>query len=107
MAACMVCGGDCAAFPDLEHLSTYPFLPGGRDPMADIEYVITPERIVDTEMERVVYSPGARVPMADAIKYGLIDPKAKPAETPAKPARKGVRKRKPSEDRARKPTEDR
>lgn len=76
--------------------------------MADEEYVITPERIVDHDLERVVYSPGARVPMADAIKYGLVDkPKAKATKAKAEPVKRPKGKRKPAEDRARKPSEDR
>jgi hypothetical protein len=107
---CPVCGGDCQAFPDVDHSAAYPFLPGGHDPMAEQTHVIAPHRIVDPDLQRVVYSTGQRVPLDDAVKYGLIeakpdvevvDPKAKPAP------KRGKRARKPAEDRARKPTEDR
>lgn len=102
---CAVCGGDCQRFPDVAHLSTYPFLPGGRDPMADKDYVIAPHRIVDHELGRVMYGTGHRVPMADAVKYGLVDEPVEKA--PAKKAARPKGKRKPAEDRARKPAEDR
>lgn len=70
-----MCGGfDCQdVVPDVGHLASYPFLPGGIDPMATKAYVITPHRIVDTELQRVVYSTGDRVPIEDAVKYGLIE----------------------------------
>lgn len=67
------------------------------------DYVVTPERIVDTDLERVVYGPGAKVPMADAVKYGLVTGKAAKAE----PVKRQKGKRKPTEDRARKLKEDR
>ena len=68
--------------------------------MADKDHVVTDERIVDEELGRVVYSPGDRVPMDDAVKYGLV--KKAPAKKAAKkaPARG---KRGPVEDRAKKP----
>jgi hypothetical protein len=99
---CQICGGRCLRFPDVDHLATYPFLPGGRDPMAETEHIIASERVVDHELGRVVYSPGDRVPLDDAIRYGLID------KPPAKKAAKRPKgKRKPAEDRARKRSEDR
>lgn len=71
--------------------------------MADQDHVIAPHRIVDHELERVVYSTGDKVPMGDAVKYGLIDKApAKKAAKASKRARKG-----PAEDRARKKGEDR
>lgn len=70
--------------------------------MGDQDFIIAPHRVVDEELERVVYGTGQRVPMADAIKYGLVK-KAPPKA--AKKATKG--KRGPVEDRARKPSEDR
>lgn len=94
--ACPVCLGDCIGFPDRPHRHNYPFLPGGVDPMADQDYVIAPHRIDDPELERAVYGAGDRVPIADAIKYGLIDPPKKQR------AKKG-----PAKDRAKKPAEDR
>lgn len=71
--------------------------------MADQEYVIAPHRIVDHDLGRVMYGTGDRVPMADAVKYGIVDAPKKAAKKQARP--KG--KRKPAEDRARKPSEDR
>lgn len=95
--ACPVCLGDCIGFPDRPHPHNYPLLPGGIDPLADEGYVIATRRIDDPELERVVYGVGDRVPMADAIKYGLV---AKPKKTAR--AKKG-----PEHDRAKRPAEDR
>lgn len=72
--------------------------------MADDNYVITDHRIDDPELERAVYGVGDRVPMADAIKYGLVDP---PKKTPAKKAAPARAKPGPKADRAKKPGEDR
>lgn len=55
-----------------------------------VDWVTTPRTIVDHN--RVVYVAGSRVPIDDAVKYGLVDKRAK----------KG-----PAEDRAKKPAEDR
>lgn len=65
--------------------------------MAQEPYVIAPHRIDDPELERAVYGVGDKVPMADAIKYGLVDP---PAES--KRAKRG-----PKADRAKKPGDNR
>lgn len=101
---CRICGGNCTAFPDLDHLSTYPFLPGGRDPLFGKQWIIAPHRIVADG--RVLYGTGDRVPIDDAVRYGLIDPPDQPAPAePIKPRPKG--KRRPAEDRAHKPEEDR
>lgn len=102
---CPICGGACQAFPDIEHTEQYPFLPGGRDPMADQDYIIAPHRIVDEELGRVMYGTGERVPMADAVKYGLVDKAEKVTAEKAAPRPKG--KRAPAEDRAAKPAENR
>jgi len=79
--------------------------------MAHEDYVIAPHRIVDPVLERIVYGTGERVPMADAIKYGLVDHNtaAVAGENPPKApkSKRGQRARKPQEDRARKPAEDR
>lgn len=94
--SCPQCDGtSCKGFPDIEVHDTYPFMKGGIDRMADKEYVFAPHRIVDPELGRVVYGPGDRVPLADAIKYGLI------------PKPKKQRARKPKNNRAHKPKEDR
>lgn len=46
-------------------------------------YVIAPHRIVDEQLERVVYGTGDKVPLDDAVKYGLIDPpEPEPAPEP-------------------------
>lgn len=93
-AACPVCGGtDCTLARPVDHDVSYPFLPGGRDPLSNRRHVTTTHPIVDGE--RVVYGAGDRVPWDDAVKYGLI-----PAEEVR--AHHG-----PNEDRARKPSEDR
>jgi hypothetical protein len=105
--SCSICGSDCTGVPDIKHSVSYPFLPGGVDLMADEDYVIAPHRIVDDELERVVYGPGDRVPWDEAVKYGLVP---KPRKTPAKKtvAKKvPARARKPTEDRARKPGSNR
>lgn len=73
--------------------------------MAGKDYVIAPHRVVDTKLERVMYGTGERVPMADAIKYGLVDEPVQKA--PTKKAARPKGKRKPAEDRARKRSEDR
>jgi len=104
--ACPVCGGRCKAFPDVDHLDSYPFLPGGRDPLAGKRWIVAPHRIVDPVRERVVYGTGERVPYEDAVKYGLIEADA-PTDEPTKPTPRPKGKRRPAEDRARKPDEDR
>lgn len=103
--SCPVCGGhDCVQSPDVDHLASYPFLPGGRDPMEGQDYVIATDRVHDDEHERFVYKAGDKVPIADAIKYGLIDkpPAKKAAAKVSKRAKKG-----PAEDRAKRKAEDR
>lgn len=56
-----------------------------------VDFVIAPHAIPDPVLERHVYGAGDRVPMADAIKYGLV---AAPAATePEKPKRGARRKR--------------
>ena len=79
--------------------------------MAGEDYVIAPHTIVDPVLERVVYGIGERVPMADAIKYGIVDHAtvAVAGENPPKALKpkRGQRARKPQEDRAHKPAEDR
>lgn len=110
--------------------------------MADKAFVIAPHRIVDHEIGRVMYGTGERVPLADAIRYGLVEPDAPQveaavahladnhepkgvkvdvdadttdqsasADAPAEPRRGcrrgGARARRPSENRAHTPDEDR
>lgn len=72
-AACPVCGGrECAPAPTVDHLASYPFLPGGIDPLSTRRHIIAPHRIVDHDLGRVVYGTGQRVPWDDAVKYGLV-----------------------------------
>jgi hypothetical protein len=40
--------------------------------MGNRPWIEAPHRIVDPELERVVYGTGDRVPIHDAVKYGLI-----------------------------------
>lgn len=99
---CSVCGGEnCAPSPDLIHPESYPFLPGGR-PVAEgtegVDWVTTPHALVDSERNRIVYVAGSRVPMDDAVKFGLVAKKPKTE----KRAKKG-----PAEDRAKKPDKNR
>lgn len=72
--------------------------------MATKRYIIAPHRIVDHDLGRVVYGTGDRVPIEDAVKYGLVEATVDPDVKP-EPRPKG--KRRPAEDRARKPGEDR
>lgn len=100
-AGCPVCGSPiCTPAPPVDHHASYPFLPGGRDKMADPDFVIATEPVVDPASGEVVYEAGARVPVADAARYGV---------TPAKAKRRGRRAKKgPAEDRAHHgPDEDR
>lgn len=60
------------------------------------EFVLAPHAIEDTELERIVFSPGDKVPMDQAIKYGLVE-QTSPRKSKAKPA----------EDRAKKPAANR
>jgi hypothetical protein len=102
---CPVCGGCQLTLPP--HPIDYPFLPGGFDPMAGQDFVIAPHRIVDEELCRVVYGEGDFVPMADAVKYGLVKA-SKAAKKPAvEEPKRGARRRTPAEDRAHRPAEDR
>lgn len=75
-----------------------------------IDWVTAPHAIADPELERNVYGSGDRVPMADAVKYGLVDGPQKPAPKAApRGKRKGTTRAKkgPENDRARKPGDDR
>lgn len=63
--------------------------------MAEEGFVVTPNRIVDHDLGRVVYGANDRVPLSDAIKYGLI------------PKPRKQRARKPKNNRAHKLKEDR
>lgn len=56
-----------------------------------VDYVIAPHAIQDPDLERNVYGAGDKVPMDDAVKYGLVE---KPSASRAK---KG-----PEENRAKK-----
>lgn len=77
--------------------------------MAGKDYVIAPHRIVDRERGRVMYGTGDRVPLADAVKYGLVagvddeavqpPPDAAPEPTNAKKGRRTRHHDGPTEDR--------
>jgi hypothetical protein len=114
-SGCVVCGSlTCTSHPEIDHYEDYPFLPGGRPrvPGKDkIDYVIAPHAVSGKGKDagRKIYGAGDKVPMADAVKYGLAKG---PAKEPAKPAPKGKRRttaraRKPEQDRARKPADNR
>lgn len=106
---CDVCGRpDCLQGDDHLNRAEYPFIPGGRDPMSDKAWVTAPHRIVDHELQRVVYGTGDRVPIEDAVKYGLVDAPDEPVEpgdveepkpTQAKRGRRTRAKTGPTEDR--------
>lgn len=108
--ACPVCGGACTGHPPTDHLSTYPFLLGGREPVPGtegVDYVIAKTAIADPDLERHVYGAGDRVPIADAIKYGLVAAAPTP-EAEEQPTRGRRSKHGPDEDRAKHgPDEDR
>jgi hypothetical protein len=74
-----------------------------------VDYVVTPHAISDKALGRKVYGAGDRVPMADAIKYGLVDAPTEPAPDETAKSKRGRRaKHGPDEDRAKHgPTEDR
>lgn len=55
------------------------------------DFVVAPYAVEDTELGRMVYGSGDRVPMDDAVKYGLVA-KSSPRKS----------KREPAENRARK-----
>lgn len=77
-------------------------MPGQRG----IDWIYAPHRVDDPDLERAVYGVGDVVPMADAIRYGLVDDPQAVQEEPEAPARpKG--KRRPPEDRARRLEEER
>lgn len=106
MPWCALCESECFTHPPIDLIDSYPFLPGGRPLVPGdehIDYVIAPHRVDDPELGPV-YGVGDRVPMADAIKYGLV---AKPKKKIPPPPPKGKRSKKPSHDRARKPSENR
>lgn len=73
-----------------------------------VDYVIALHAVHDAALERKVYGAGDRVPMADAVKYGLTDGPATQPEEDAAPRRGRRAKHGPDEDRAKHgPTEDR
>lgn len=78
--------------------------------MGNRNWIPAPHRIVDADLGRVVYGTGDQVPLADAVKYGLIPPDqvelgpAAPDEVAPEPtnAKRGRRTRHhpaPAEDR--------
>lgn len=114
MPWCFLCEKeDCFTHPPIDLTEDYPFLPGGRPLVPGeegIDYVVATSRVDDPELQRGVYAVGDRVPMADAVKYGLVDGPKKPAAKAApRGKRKGTTRAKkgPEHDRARKPSADR
>ncbi len=82
--------------------------PRYRDPATHIR---APHRIVDEELERVVFATGDLMTEEEARRYGVLPP---PADPGAPARRKGRRQapaetgpKGPDEDRARRPAEDR
>lgn len=65
--------------------------------IAGRDFVYAPHAIADPALERVVYGAGDPVPMADAIRFGLV---AAPEPAPTPPPVKGRRARRRTEDRA-------
>jgi hypothetical protein len=60
-----------------------------------VDFVYATDRVLDTQLGRVVYGAGDPVPMADAVRYGLVEA-AQPAAAAvdeAKPKRGARRKR--------------
>ena len=92
---CPVCGMRCTGHPSHAWPKKYPSLPGGVDPLANqlagIDFVYAPHAVTDPDLERVVFGAGDPVPMADAIRFGLVDaPQAPEAADPP-----GGRRRRP------------
>lgn len=98
---CPVCGGDCKSFPDTPYPRSYPFLPGGFDPMPE-GTIPAPGRI---EINNVLaFAEGDPVPADQAVRLhaegnwpGAAPPGAK--KPAAKKAAQRARKA-PTEDRA-------
>lgn len=98
---CPICGHGCIGHPSHPLPAKYPFVPGGVDPMANMiagrDFVYAPHAIADPALERVVYGAGDPVPMADAIRFGLV---AAPEPAPQPAPVKGRRARRKASDRA-------
>lgn len=78
--------------------------------LAGRDFIYATEAIYDRTpgVERCIFGAGDVVPMADAIRLGLVEgPDAPPADPPPRGRRGGARSRKPREDRAHRPAEDR
>lgn len=73
--------------------------------MGNKNWILAPHRIVDHDLGRVMYGTGDKVPIGDAVKYGLIPATDAPPELvePAPEAAKRGRRTRhhpgPSEDR--------
>lgn len=98
-AVCPVCGGgDCAKAHAAPHLASYPFLPGGIDPMAHIRNRVVVDRHIWRD-GRLLYSLGEEISYEDAIACGLVEAPAPP--DPPAPKPRGRRSKKgPVEHRA-------
>lgn len=73
--------------------------------MGNRNWITAPHRIVDHERGRVMYGTGDRVPIADAVRYGLLPADQappehlEPAPTAAKRGRRTRHHPAPAEDR--------
>lgn len=111
---CPVCGGPCKSFPDVPYPRTYPFLPGGYEPVPE-PTVPAPEHIWINDI--LAFATGDPVPYDQAVKLGIVgkgkttDPvHAEADETgtkPTKAAKAQKRAKKAASNRARTPGENR
>lgn len=67
---CPICTQECIGFK--EHGVVFGMRREVKPIPADA--ILAPTRIIDEELERIVYSPGAVMTVDDAIKYGVISP---------------------------------
>lgn len=65
--------------------------------LAGIDFVYAPHAVIDRDLGRTVFGAGDPVPMADAIRYGLVDG---PTATPPAPPAAGRRRRPNGRDTA-------
>jgi hypothetical protein len=86
-SGCEICGGQgCVSHPEIDHLDTYPFLPGGRPAVPGregFEWVPAPYPLHHETLEVIEYGIGDRVPMDIAVARGIATgplPEPPPAE---------------------------